>query len=855
MAITVTATLSSGQSNANAPSIALKVLVLTGGVEAGGANLQVSNKAQGTITPSFSNSLLVWAVAYNNGTGAFGGAAANNSFDQNVGPDAFDGAGSGHFTGTVTAGTGALVGSNDTGTNGGAFAAYEIKAASGSTPSIDGSSPAGVTLAVNTGQSATTASFSPPPGSVLVALVAGVSNNFSGVDTWTVSDSSGLTWTVRAEGTSTVQGSQGMIFTATVPAQSSSPAGQYPPGRFAPLASKFPGVPFALPPSGPIISTAVVTAIQPVNAPITMKKPQLRCAPALRLTPGTQVPPIVVRTTRKTVPPLRVQPKQRLTTGMLPGKGLSGIPPMSHVRPRLVRLAVRPRGSISGPFAPGAVVIVTPTRPAVLAAPHRGPPRLSPSRLARGERGSLTVPVPRPVVLRCRQAPLLRSASRILPGQRGSLTVPIPVPVVLRNRQKIRPVQSRLIPGIVIPPFAYPSQPQPTIKTRTQYRLQRQPRMTLLTGMLPGKGLSGIPPAGHIRPRAARLVTRNSGTLRAGQRGSLTVPVPVPVVVRNKQRIRPVQSRLCPPPFVPAGAIYQAVSAPTIKVSTRYRLQRQPAQKLWAGMLPGKGLSGIPVQQTRCATAKIQRQPRQRITTGYPASLTVPVPVPVVLRNKNKVLRATSRLIPSPFAPAGTVYQPVIQRTQFVRPIWRFVRAPRMSLRTGMLPDTGLSGIPPFGHVRPRQAKAVPNVRSRIIPGPFVPTALGARPSSKPVLRYRLTRRDKGQIRTGMLPGRGLSGLPPTGHTRALPPRKVQRKPSERIRTGWIAWGIVASLPGQVTVTHSLSNTVTVVNSSATVEITNEDVSAVQTDNYSSTVAVRNYLANSVEVKDGEVST
>jgi len=75
-----------------------------------------------------------------------------------------------------------------------------------------------VTLALNTGQSATTASFSPPPGSVLVALVAGVSNNFSGVDTWTASDSSGLTWTARAQGTSTVQGAQGMIFTATVPA-------------------------------------------------------------------------------------------------------------------------------------------------------------------------------------------------------------------------------------------------------------------------------------------------------------------------------------------------------------------------------------------------------------------------------------------------------------------------------------------------------------------------------------------------------------------------------------------------------------------------------------------------------------
>jgi len=106
-----------------------------------------------------------------------------------------------------------------------------------------------------------------------------------------------------------------------------------------------------------------------------------------------------------------------------------------------------------------------------------------------------------------------------------------------------------------------------------------------------------------------------------------------------------------------------------------------------------------------------------------------------------------------------------------------------------------------------------------------------------------------------MLPGRGLSGLPPTGHTRALPPRKVQRKPAERIRTGWTAWGIVASLPGQVKVAHSLANTVTVVNSSASVTITNQDVSAVQTANSSPTVDIGNRLANSVEVKDGEVST
>jgi hypothetical protein len=626
-------------------------------------------------------------------------------------------------------------------------------------------------------------------------------------------------------------------------------------------------------------------AVQPVNAPITMRIPQLRRAPALRLAPGAQVPPVIVRPVRMTSPRTRVQPKQRLVIGMTPGKGLSGIPPMSHIRPRLVRLAVRPRGSISGPLAPAVVSVVAPIRAIVLVMPRRGPPR-APLRLVRGERGSLTVPVPRPVVLRCRQVPVpLRVFNRILPGQRGSLTVPIPVPIVLRNRQgirpvsqrlvrgergsltipipvpivlrnrqKIRPVQSRLIPGIVIPPFAYPSQPQPTIKARTQYRLQRQPRQSLTVGMLPGRGLSGIPPTGHIRPRAARLVTRNSGTLRTGQRGSLTVPTPVPVVLRNRQRIRPVPARLTWPFFVSSVVVNPSVSAPTIKVSTRYRLQVQPRMSLRTGMTPGRGLSGIPVQQTRSAPAKVQRQPRMSLRTGYPASLTVPVPVPVVLRNRNKVLRAASRLIPSPFAPAGIVYQPVIQQHYLLKPTWRLVRAPKMSLRTGMLSGAGLSGIPPFGHVRPRQAKAVPNVRSRIVAGPFVPVALGARPSSKPFMKSRLMRRDTGRLFTGILAGRGLSGLPPTGHLRPLPPRKLQRRPAERIRTGWPSWGFIAPLPGQVAITHALANTVAIVNSSATVPITNQNVSAIAVANSSATVSLSNNLASSVSIKDSETT-
>jgi len=775
---------------------------------------------------------------------------------------------------------------------------------SGGSISVTGSAGEG-TLGVNFSSTNTTSGTVSVLNTVSGGLCLAFSANGSiGTDTWTsgtkrfendqnsssgAGNSSGATL-ASPGGTATMTWTQALddygviAFEALPSGPQSSPAPQVPPGRFAPLSRLFPGTPFALPPSGPIVVQVTVT-VQPVNAAITMAMPKLRRAPATRLTRGAQVPPVVVDSIQQALPRTRVQPKLRLTTGMLPGKGLSGIPPMSHIRPRQARLVVRPRGAINGPFSPGVVTVVTPIRPVVLVSPRRGPPR-APLRLVRGERGSLTVPVPRPVVLRCRQAPVplrvfnlirrgergsltvpipvpivLRNRNSVRPvpqrlirGERGSLTVPIPVPIVLRNRQKIRSVQSRLMPGIVIPPFVYPAQPQPTIKVRTQYRLQRQPRMSIAVGMLPGRGLSGLPPTGHIRSRAARLVTRNSGTLRAGQRGSLTVPVPVPITLRDKRKIRPVQSKLTYPFFVSSVIVYPVVTAPTHIASTRYRLQIQPRMSLRTGMLPGKGLSGIPVQQTRSAPARIQRQPRMSLRTGYPGALTVPaVPVPIVLRNRNRVLRATSRLISGPFIPAGT-FPAVIQQHYFLKPTWRLVRAPKMSVRTGMLPGTGLSGIPPFGHIRPKQAKAVPNVRSRLVPGPFIQVSLSARQSSKPVMKSRLQRRDKGSLRTGMLRGAGLSGIPPKGHLRTLPPRILQRRSSERIRTGWPGWGFVSSFPGQVAIVHSLTNTVTVVNASATVVITDQNVSSVQAGNTSATVTISNALASSATAKNSETA-
>jgi hypothetical protein len=214
---TVTVTLSSGQSTANAPSIALKVLVLMGAVESGGASVIASSKAQGTLTPAASNSLLAWATGYNTGTGAFSSPAANNSFDVNFASDAFDGIADGHYTGTVTSGTGALCGTSNTGTAPGAFAAYEIRPSGGSTPLIDASSPASATLALNTGQSRRPRRS--PTCRGRAGVRCGNSNNFSGVDTWTASDTlGGLTWTLRAQGTTTIQGQQGMVYTAIVPA-------------------------------------------------------------------------------------------------------------------------------------------------------------------------------------------------------------------------------------------------------------------------------------------------------------------------------------------------------------------------------------------------------------------------------------------------------------------------------------------------------------------------------------------------------------------------------------------------------------------------------------------------------------
>lgn len=206
--ITVTFTSQAGSPNGTS----LKVFVLTGATEAGGSS-SANEATSGTaatwpLTPNFSNSLLLFVIYDENGgsSGECTAASSNTLVDNTTQHDAFC---DGYYSGTVTASTQVTLGASAPTADKKDWASYEVRPSGGSTPSRDASTPAVVTSVSNT---ATTASFTPPAGAVLVAL--GTTNVWSS-SAPTISDSSGLTWTRRAW----FAGGGGMtaLFTATVP--------------------------------------------------------------------------------------------------------------------------------------------------------------------------------------------------------------------------------------------------------------------------------------------------------------------------------------------------------------------------------------------------------------------------------------------------------------------------------------------------------------------------------------------------------------------------------------------------------------------------------------------------------------
>jgi hypothetical protein len=203
-AITVTA------SEASAVAWYMRVLVLTGATAAGGAHvLAYGSTPSNPITPNGNNSLIVWAIENSGSNSVPSPATSNTALDGAAGSqgDAYT---HGYYSGTVTSGTPVTVGC--TSGSGAQMSAYEVLASGGSTPVRDASAPA---LATAAATSVTSASFTPPAGSVVTALIA--CYDTAGSITLTVSDSSSMTWTQRAFLNNFSQGFSA-VYTATVPA-------------------------------------------------------------------------------------------------------------------------------------------------------------------------------------------------------------------------------------------------------------------------------------------------------------------------------------------------------------------------------------------------------------------------------------------------------------------------------------------------------------------------------------------------------------------------------------------------------------------------------------------------------------
>jgi hypothetical protein len=199
----------------------LGVTVLDNAKETGGASsgiyLDPSSTTENVeiVIPNYANSYVFWS--YVGGIGSTLTAATNNTIYNQSGtattPETAYAYG--FYSGTVTAGSGVSVGVTfSTANDEYALSAYEIPASGGSW-SVDASSPAMVDGGSDA--SLTTASFTPPPGAVLVAAVSNAGDS-EGTLTFTVSSTPALTWTQRnIASTSSSIYADAAIWTATVP--------------------------------------------------------------------------------------------------------------------------------------------------------------------------------------------------------------------------------------------------------------------------------------------------------------------------------------------------------------------------------------------------------------------------------------------------------------------------------------------------------------------------------------------------------------------------------------------------------------------------------------------------------------
>ena len=215
-AYTVTAT----QSVNTSAGMQLYVAVLTNASLAGTPATGTSTTAYDcSVTTTQVGSIVAGAIASLNSSSALT-ALANTTLTQYS--DTTNSTVYAGYTTSTTASPGATTYGSSTAFNSfyGACGA-EIIPASGGSVAVDGSSPAAVTSVSAT--ALTTASFTPPGGSLLVATVA-TDGNGSGAVTMTGSSSPVLTWTQRVSVVSSVGGTFAYIGVLTAPVPAAAPS-------------------------------------------------------------------------------------------------------------------------------------------------------------------------------------------------------------------------------------------------------------------------------------------------------------------------------------------------------------------------------------------------------------------------------------------------------------------------------------------------------------------------------------------------------------------------------------------------------------------------------------------------------
>lgn len=199
-------TVTAGETAAN--EVALQVFVLTGAVETGGITPTWYGQSS-SVTPNTTNSIVVWGQEnFNNAT--IPTIATNNTYQSSVAGSLTNTYGFGYYSGTVTGGTAITIGNSTTTCE---SAGVEIHSAGSAVPVIHSSTPALAAPFRTT--SATSASFTPPAGSVLVAILSAYDT--ASTVTPTVSNTgTTLTWTQRSIENQFNQGLV-VVWTATVP--------------------------------------------------------------------------------------------------------------------------------------------------------------------------------------------------------------------------------------------------------------------------------------------------------------------------------------------------------------------------------------------------------------------------------------------------------------------------------------------------------------------------------------------------------------------------------------------------------------------------------------------------------------